>query len=455
MERHSISSREIRKILVVGAGPIALNSLRIDEEARSIQEGIRRSKYRESFVVEVVLAARLGDFRKSVLEHRPAIVHFCGHGRGDGSLLFEDDFRGLKGVSVNRLKALFLLLVKDIQCVVLSACYSSLLAEILSQHAAHAVGVPGRVRDFDALEYARGFYDALGAGFSFVDAHESGCLSVECGSLDGHRLPVIFSHPEAPSGAMGRYGLTKRVQRFEVSSGCEEYLSGLVSNGNTLPVLDANGERIGGVAIHLGSSLVVGRQAGLIQAYGASERLSMPGVVRVHWGSSLGGLMLSQVVARYAFSWHREGCSLSVENLTDYSLRAKPFLVRTSCSDEVLLLPGACLESVLKSKGEMVIFLGENSSFELTGVCFEVVPDRAVGIPVLISRRGFKSEALSESSGALEDMGVWIPLSMAQLEGYLMLLGRPIEIFVPAFGVWVLVFFDPCEEELMVRAVCM
>ena len=67
----------------------------------------------------------------------------------------------------------------ELRCVVLNACWSLATGEDPSMLVPFTVAMDGPISDRGALEFSRGFYDALGAGLDFCDAYEEGCSSVE------------------------------------------------------------------------------------------------------------------------------------------------------------------------------------------------------------------------------------------------------------------------------------
>jgi hypothetical protein len=79
---------QLQKILILAAIP---HGLRLDKEIREIEECIRRAVRRDMFEVDIRTAVRTQDIRRAIAEEKPTIVHFCGHGLEDGSLLLEDD----------------------------------------------------------------------------------------------------------------------------------------------------------------------------------------------------------------------------------------------------------------------------------------------------------------------------------------------------------------------------
>ena len=73
------------KLLVLIANPTLVSQapLRLDAEVRLIDEALRRSRHREQFKLFTQLATRPIDLRRSLLDYRPQIVHFSGHGTGE------------------------------------------------------------------------------------------------------------------------------------------------------------------------------------------------------------------------------------------------------------------------------------------------------------------------------------------------------------------------------------
>ena len=80
-----------KTILVLAANPKDMPQLRLDREVREIDEGLRRGQKREEFVLQQKWAARPHDVRRAMLDFKPNIVHFCGHGEGVDGIVFEDD----------------------------------------------------------------------------------------------------------------------------------------------------------------------------------------------------------------------------------------------------------------------------------------------------------------------------------------------------------------------------
>ncbi|MEP0820019.1 MULTISPECIES: CHAT domain-containing protein [Trichocoleus] len=123
------SPRKHKKtILFLAANPKASTPLRLGEEVSEIDEGLRRSKQCNKFHLEQKWAVTPREMRRAVLELEPQIVHFSGHGVGEGGLALEDELGQVKLVSAKALASLFDLFKEQVECVVLNACYSELQA---------------------------------------------------------------------------------------------------------------------------------------------------------------------------------------------------------------------------------------------------------------------------------------------------------------------------------------
>jgi len=99
--------------LILAAIP---HGLRLDKEIRNIEDAIQRADKRGLFEIKVKTAVRPQDIRRAMsddkplrvyAEEKPQIVHFCGHGEQDGSLLLEDDSGNNKPVRPLGLASLF------------------------------------------------------------------------------------------------------------------------------------------------------------------------------------------------------------------------------------------------------------------------------------------------------------------------------------------------------------
>ena len=172
----------MKTILAIAANPDGTSRLRLDEEIREIRELLReKATYRGEFDLEQRLAARWEDVHRAILNIKPRIVHFCGHGTGEAGLLLERDCGQQFVMSTDVLSDLFKTqqVSNTVECVVLNACYSAAQAKTIAQHINYVIGMNRAIPDKDAIAYAKGFYLALGEGLSIPDAHEQALVSMK------------------------------------------------------------------------------------------------------------------------------------------------------------------------------------------------------------------------------------------------------------------------------------
>ena len=131
-----------------------------------------------------------------MLDLNPQIVHFSGQGEAETGLVFEDESGQAKLIDAEALAGLFKLFAGKLQCVVLNACYSEPQAAAIAQHIPYVIGMSQAIEERAAIEFAVGFYDALGAGRDFEFAYEFGCSAARLNGTAG-LTPVLKKQPSA------------------------------------------------------------------------------------------------------------------------------------------------------------------------------------------------------------------------------------------------------------------
>src|SRR5689334_16433168 len=147
----------VKKILILAANPIGTSYLRLDEELREIGEGLQRAQKRDQFSLEQKLAVRPQDIQRALLDIKPQIIHFSGHGAGEEGLFFEDETGQPKLVNGAALAYLFELFANQIECVVLNGCYSEVQAKAIAQYINYVIGMRKAIGDRAAIKFAVGF----------------------------------------------------------------------------------------------------------------------------------------------------------------------------------------------------------------------------------------------------------------------------------------------------------
>jgi hypothetical protein len=184
-------SSTLKSILLLAANPKGTVSLRLQEEEREIKERLRLAGYGK-VPINSTGATRTRDIQQAMLDFKPQIVHFTGHGAGKDGLAFEDGTGQPKLVDSDALANLFKLFSSRLECVVLNACYSQVQAEAIAQHIDYVIGMSQAIGDRAAIEFSVGFYTALGAGEAIEFAYELGCNAIQLEGIPEHLTPVLF-----------------------------------------------------------------------------------------------------------------------------------------------------------------------------------------------------------------------------------------------------------------------
>ena len=186
-------SIQLQKILILTAIP---HGLRLDKETREIEDAIHRATRRDLFDIRTRTAVRPQDIRRAIAEEKPHIVHFCGHGLQDGSLLLEDDGGSNKPVSPKGLAMLFKQHSDYVCCVLFNACHSVKTADAISEHINYAIGMNQEIGDEAAIAFAQGFYDGLGYELEdnqdvFTKAFNEGLTALILEDFSQESIPVF------------------------------------------------------------------------------------------------------------------------------------------------------------------------------------------------------------------------------------------------------------------------
>jgi hypothetical protein len=192
------------KILFLAANPKNTTRLRLDEELRDIKEGLRRAQQRDQFTLISHEAVRSRDIQRAMLDEMPQIVHFSGHGDGEAGLAFEDETGNAKLIDGNALADLFALFAdpaefpEPLTCVVLNGCYSEVQANAIADYVPYVIGMTQAIPDRAAIEFAVGFYDALGAGRSVPFAFKMGCNAIARTGQPAAEIPILLNKIQPP-----------------------------------------------------------------------------------------------------------------------------------------------------------------------------------------------------------------------------------------------------------------
>jgi CHAT domain len=210
------------KVLFLVSNPLAQDRLALDEECREITAKIRSTDNRDAIELIAAWAVRPPDLQELLLQHRPHVVHFSGHGsqstsaggippgtptsRRDMVLCDTDRTEHLvlmgedgqpQPMSKAALVHLFKVLKDNVHLVLLSACHSAPIAEALAEVIPCTIGIRKQITDSAAITFAAAFYQALGFGRNIQEAFDLGRNALMNLQMPEDHSPWLYSRKGA------------------------------------------------------------------------------------------------------------------------------------------------------------------------------------------------------------------------------------------------------------------
>ncbi len=186
-----VNKRTLRKkkplnVLYLTASPATELRLRVDEEVKQVQKAIRGSVYRDNISVEHRPAADYDSLLDGLNDFRPRIVHFSGHGNGDGLAIEGSGRKKGQGqsISFDFLAETFSSCDDPPDVLVLNACNSSGAKRKFFPTVKALVVMKKSIDDADAITFAKRFYAAIASGESIKSSVCQGKLAVEYSTLN-------------------------------------------------------------------------------------------------------------------------------------------------------------------------------------------------------------------------------------------------------------------------------
>ena len=214
--------KEKTKILILVANSKNTSRERFGQQVREIEDALlQRAKNRNQFKLISKWAVRPRDIQRAVLDNNPQIVHFLGRAAGfqeqelendserklvplsenvteSEGLVFEDETGQGKLVSGEALAGLFGLFADTLECVVINNCYSKEQAEEIAKYIPYVIGTKQAISNQAAIEFAVGFYDALGDNRSIVFAYNFARSAIQIAGIPEHLNLVLVPGKEPP-----------------------------------------------------------------------------------------------------------------------------------------------------------------------------------------------------------------------------------------------------------------
>lgn len=183
------------RILAAFANPKGTDQLRLGEEEKVIKECIKLSKHRDNIELVTCHATTIDDISRELLQNEFDVIHISGHGTGRG-LVFEDASGNTSIPKPKALADLFKTYSPPINCVILNSCYSSKQGYLTALGVPYTIAMDNSISDLAAIEFTRGFYDAIGANRDVCFAFDEGRRRILLKHFDILQLPILLKQSE-------------------------------------------------------------------------------------------------------------------------------------------------------------------------------------------------------------------------------------------------------------------
>lgn len=180
-----------KSVCMLLASPLGETPLRLDEEVR---DTLQKLKLVQAPSVEIEMraewAVRLSEIMDHLLNSKPKILHFSGHG-GGGVILVENSVGEATPLSADALAGL-IDAAGGIECVVLNACHSADLSAATRAYVPVVIGCNSSIGDAAAITFTRSFYRALAHGRDYVSSFKIAVADVRAqnGAIEANKYTI-------------------------------------------------------------------------------------------------------------------------------------------------------------------------------------------------------------------------------------------------------------------------
>lgn len=179
-------------VLFMASNPIDQAALRLDEEAREINEMIRKSEHRDSVSFVTRWAVRPLDVLQAINEVNPSIIHFSGHGSDNDEMVFQDIHGNTKLVSKAAIVQTMMISSDNIKLVFFNTCFSYGQAQAVVEHIDAAIGMNTSIGDDAARVFAAQFYSSIGFGLSIQKAFAQAKAALMLEGIAEESIPELY-----------------------------------------------------------------------------------------------------------------------------------------------------------------------------------------------------------------------------------------------------------------------
>lgn len=231
------------EILCFAADPLD-GSLQLEEDVRKIRRKVGTARHRRALRFDWHLAVRAEDMLDAMMEKRPQIVHFSGHGDGQGLLFLGPDGQP-NHVHTDALRTLFEMLGGSVQLVLLSACTSRPQAEAIRDVVGCAIGTVGEIPDEVAITFNAEFYRSIASGYSVQAAYDQACLLLSMKHYDFRKVTVLLVRDDIDASKLVLVSRRNTLRRAGLVTAAAVVLASMIPVNQETPEPAWRGLRLG------------------------------------------------------------------------------------------------------------------------------------------------------------------------------------------------------------------
>jgi hypothetical protein len=179
-------------VLFMAADAVKAVPLDLDDEARAIQENIRKSAYRDSIDFVTRWAVRPLDILQAINETEPEIIHFSGHGLENDQIVLLGDDGKPKKVSLSAIVQVIMSAADTIRMAYFNMCFTDDEAKAVAKYVDAAIGMRTEIGDEAARVFAAQFYSALGFGKSLKTSFEQAKAALMLEGIAEENTPALY-----------------------------------------------------------------------------------------------------------------------------------------------------------------------------------------------------------------------------------------------------------------------
>jgi hypothetical protein len=189
--RTSNAGKEAKvKILFLAANPTDTSPLRLDHECREVRERIRLAEHGDRMELVSRWAVRTDDVIQALLEEKPHVIHFSGHGATSG-LVLEDRQAKPRTVTPQAILAVFHAIPDKLRLAVFNACNSLPLAKAAVKVLEAAIGMNRPIGDQAAIAFAGALYQGVGFGRTLQESFNLALAALQVAGIPEDSTPKL------------------------------------------------------------------------------------------------------------------------------------------------------------------------------------------------------------------------------------------------------------------------